>query len=363
MPRILIVDDEAENLKSLKRYLEDSAPGWTISTAQNEAEARSTFTDLPPDVVITDLVMKTEESGMNILRDAKTRDPLVMVIVITAYEKKLDRYRAFELGAFDCVQKNMPGVIAAEEILVKTRAALHFRQLAREQIENQKRISFLSRYFDPRVFEMIEKNPDLLNISGRTLTICFWDIRGFSMLCEVLKAHPTLLSGFLREYFQIAADAIFQNNGVLDKFIGDGVMGLFGALNHTDAEGRQDAANAVNAALALRLKFGDLMVKWTDQWKLYTPQSIEIGLGCGIHTGEALVGNVGTETRDQYTALGPHVNFAQRLESRAIKGQILVSASTEIRINGKFETDDVGVINDVKNVPGEFRIFAVKPAV
>ncbi len=363
MPKILIVDDEVENLKSLKRYLEDSAPGWVISTAQNEAEAKIALNDIPPDVVITDLVMANEESGMNILSDAKARDPLVMVIVITAYEKKLDRYRAFDLGAFDCVQKNMPGVIAAEEILVKTRAALRFRQLAREQIENQKRISFLGRYFDPKVFETIEKNPDLLNISSRTLTVCFWDIRGFSLLCEVLKAHPTLLSGFLREYFQIAADAVFQHHGVLDKFIGDGVMGLFGALNHRDPEGRQDATNAVNAAIALRLKFSELMNKWTDQWKLYTPQSIEIGLGCGMHTGEALVGNVGTETRDQYTALGPHVNFAQRLESRAKKGQILLSASTEIRVTGKFVTEDAGVINDVKNVPGEFRIFSVKSVV
>lgn len=361
MPNILIVDDEPENLKSLKRYLEDGNSSWVVSTAQNEEEVSSVLNERPPDVVISDLVMATEQSGMNVLRQAKEKDPLIMVILITAFEKKLDRYRAFELGAFDCVQKNMPGIIAAEEILIKTKAALRFRELALEQIESQKRLTFLRRYFDPRVFGTIEKNPDLLNIRSLTLTICFWDIRGFSLLCEILKVHPTLLSGFLREYFTTAADVIFEHQGVLDKFIGDGVMGLFGALNHKDDEGRQDATNAVNAAIALKDRFGGVLTKWMTHWALYTPQTIDVGLGCGIHTGEVLVGNVGTEIRDQYTALGPHVNFAQRLEARSGKGQILISASTEARVRGHFVLENGGVINDVKNIPGEFRIFAVGP--
>ncbi len=102
------------------------------------------------DAIITDLKMATDQSGMEVLRQAKERDPLVMVIMITAFEKLLDRYRAFELGAFDCVQKNTPGIIAAEEIFVKTQAALRFREMALQQVENQKRLAFLRRYFDPR---------------------------------------------------------------------------------------------------------------------------------------------------------------------------------------------------------------------
>ncbi|MDI6736377.1 MAG: response regulator, partial [bacterium] len=127
MPNILIVDDESENLRSLKRYLEDATPDWDVSTVQNENEAKVIMKAQPPDVVISDLVMATEQSGMEVLRHAKEKDPLVMVIFVTAFEKKLDRYRAFDLGAFDCVVKNVPGVIAAEEILVKTKAALRFR--------------------------------------------------------------------------------------------------------------------------------------------------------------------------------------------------------------------------------------------
>lgn len=322
MSNILIVDDVPETLRSLKCYLEDAMPDWKVSTAQNENEAEVIMKDHPPDVIISDLVMATDQSGIEVLRQAKEKDSLVMVILVTAFEKKLDRYRAFELGAFDCVQKNMPGVIAAEEILIKTKTAIRFREMALSQIENQKRLTFMSmsRYFDPRVFSMIERNPNLLNIRQQTVTICFWDIRDFSGLCETLKAHPTLISEFLKDYFRIASKVIFKHQGVLDKFIGDGVMGLFGALNHKDNEGHQDAINAVKAAIDLKRHFNVRLNDWMKQWALYTPQVIDIDLKCGIHTGETLVGNVGTEIRDQFTALGPHVNFAQRLENRADRG-------------------------------------------
>ncbi|PYT78147.1 MAG: hypothetical protein DMG40_20975 [Acidobacteria bacterium] len=186
-----------------------------------------------------------------------------------------------------------------------------------------------------------------------------WDVRGFSKLCESLKAHPTLIAGFLKEYFQVGAEIIFTHHGVLDKYSGDAVMGVFGAFNHKDDDGRQDAVHAVGAAVDMKRQFVPLLAKWTEQWTLYTPQVIEIGLGCGIHTGEALIGNGGTELRDQYTALGPNVNFAQRIESRSLKNQILVSASTQARVKDHFELQDARVINDVKNIPGDFQLFSV----
>lgn len=359
MPSILIVDDEEQNLNALKRELAERSPGLTVYVAGNETEAVTVLNQNSVDVVVTDLVMATDQSGMEVLRQAKAKDPLTMVILITAFEKHLDRYRAFELGAFDCVQKNTPGIIAAEEIFVKTQAALRFRELTLQQIENQKRLVFLRRYFDPRVFGMLEKSPEMLAIRSATVTICFWDIRGFSKLCEILKAHPTLIAGFLKEYFEVAAKAIFEHHGVLDKYIGDGVMGLFGALNQRSDEGRQDAIHAVGAAIDLRRQFNILLEKWAEQWTLYTPHSIEVGLGCGIHTGEVLVGNVGTNVRDHYTALGPNVNFAQRIEARSVKDQILISASTQARVRDHFELQEAGVISDVKNIPGEFRLFSV----
>jgi class 3 adenylate cyclase/ActR/RegA family two-component response regulator len=360
MSNILIVDDKEDNLKAYKLALEDAGLGWNILTAKNEKEAQKILTGLQPiDVIITDLVMLSEQSGIEVLRLAKQKDPLVMVIILTAFEKILDRFKAFEMGAFDCLSKGVPGVKTGQEIIVKTKTALSFRDLALDQIKNQKKLAFLKRYFDPKVFGAIEQSPELLNIQSRTLTVVFWDIRGFSALCETLKAHPILIAGFLREYFQVASDVIFKHQGVLDKFVGDGVMALFGAINGKDTEGRQDAINAAKAAIEMKVCFEQVLKNWMEQWALYTPQTIDIGLGCGVHTGETLVGNVGTENRDHFTALGPHVNFAKRIESRAIKEQILISASTKARIVDHFELTKVDTISDVKNIPGIFDIFEI----
>jgi len=357
---ILIVDDKEYNLKAYKLALEDSGLIGNILQAKDENEALKIINENQPiDLIITDLVMLTEQSGMEVLRLAKQKDPLIMVIIVTAFEKILDRYQAFELGAFDCFQKCTPGIKTEKEIVVKTKTALRFRELAFNQIENQKKLTFLKRYFDPQVFGLIDQNPELLNIQASTLTIVFWDIRGFSSLCEILKAHPTLIAGFLREYFKEASDVIFKHHGVLDKFVGDGIMALFGAIKNNDKDGRKNAVKAVEAAIELRERFEQVLKTWLEQWVLYTPQTIDIGLGCGIHTGETLIGNVGTESRDQFTALGPHVNFGQRIETRAQKGQVLISASTKARISDQFELMKIDTISDVKNIPGSFDIFEV----
>jgi adenylate cyclase len=136
-------------------------------------------------------------------------------------------------------------------------------------------------------------------------------------------------------------------------------MALFGVLNHKDDDGVSDAVRAVKAALDLRERFKTLLDRWMNQWTLYTPHKIEIGLGCGIHTGEVLVGNVGTDFRDQFTALGPHVNFAARIEGQAQSGQILLSQSTEARVRPVVTASAAGEIDNIKNIPGRFTLYSV----
>jgi adenylate cyclase len=357
MARILIIDDEKQNRDALQLALGDANPEWLILTASDEAEGKQAIQlqldkGEPIDVVLTDLVMDTEQSGMNILQEARRLDPLIMAILFTAKEKNLDRFAAFDYGAFDVVEKNIRGTSAVREINIKTRAALRYREWSQ-------RINFLRRYFDPRVFETIERDPSILSLNERTVTIAFWDIRGFSKLCETLKAHPTLIAGFLKDYCDVAANIIFDEGGILDKFIGDGVMALFGVLNHKDDEGKADALSALNAATKLREEFKNVLEGWMPQWKLYTPEKIEIGLGCGIHTGRVLVGNVGTEFRDQFTALGPHVNFAARIEGRAESGQILLSQSTAARVEPEVSVTPAGEIDNIKNIPGKYNLFSV----
>lgn len=358
MPKILILDDEVENLNALKRALGDDNPDWTILTATSEADGEVLLqqcfsTKEPVDVVLTDLVMDCESSGMNIIQKARRIDPLVMSILFTAKEKSLDRYAAFDYGAFDVVEKNIRGASAGREINIKTRAAIRYREWSQK-------VNFLRRYFDPKVFDTIEREPSLLAIAQRTITVVFWDIRGFSRLCESLKAHPTLIAGFLKDYFEIGSRTIFEHSGVLDKFIGDGIMALFGVLNIKENEDEFYAISAVESAIDLKSKFDDVVNKWMEQWVLYVPDKIEIGLGCGIHTGEVLVGNVGTDFRDQFTALGPQVNFASRIEARSKSGQILLSQSTEARVKSAITVLPAGEISDIKNIPGTFQLYEVK---
>jgi class 3 adenylate cyclase len=106
-------------------------------------------------------------------------------------------------------------------------------------------------------------------------------------------------------------------------------------------------------------KIETLISKSLTRWEFYTPQKIEIGLGCGIHTGDSLVGNVGTDFRDQFTALGPHVNFASRIEARAEASQILISQSTQARVAPEFNLAPAGEIDNVKNITGKFALYTV----
>lgn len=357
MPQILIVDDEKENREAMQRALIDENPDWEIFVASTRAEAITILESQvqhgsPIDVVLTDLVMEAEQSGMDVLSEARKIDPQVMAILFTAKERSLNRYAAFDYGAFDVVEKNIRGTAAIREINIKTRAALRYREWSTQ-------INFLRRYFDPGVFEIIKHNPEILTIHQQTVTVCFWDIRGFSLLCEILKAKPTLIAGFLKDYCEAAARIIFQHGGILDKFIGDGVMALFGVLDSDEDEGKLDARAATQAAIQLRSEFTTLLDKWTTKWKLHTPHNIEIGLGCGIHTGSVLVGNVGTEFRDQFTALGPDVNFAARIQGRAQAGEILLSQSTASRVESTVTLTFAEEIDDVKNIPGKFKLFRI----
>lgn len=357
MNRILIVDDEKENREALKIALSDDNPEWEIFTVDGEQNGTRCILDQlgkrePIDVVLTDLVMSTEQSGMNMLMEARKHDPLIMAILFTAKEKSLDRFAAFDIGAFDVVEKNIRGKAAAKELCIKTRAALRYREWAH-------RIGFLRRYFDPKVFDVIERDPSILAVKQRLVTIVFWDIRGFSRLCEILKAYPNLVAGFLQQFSDVAARSVFEFNGLLDKFIGDGVMALFGVLNHKTDEGMSDAIAAVQAAMALRSRFDQLLEEWMPKWKLYTAQVIDIGIGCGIHTGEVLAGNMGTEFRDQFTALGPNVNLASRIESRTKSGQILISQSTAERVKNAIPLSAAGKIDDIKNIDGSFDLFSI----
>jgi adenylate cyclase len=175
----------------------------------------------------------------------------------------------------------------------------------------------------------------------------FWDISHFSDLSEKLKQYPELIAVFLNEYLAIAIPIIHEYGGVVDKFLGDGILAYFGFTEHSDDESN-GAINAIFAALKLKKSFQTVKHYWTDIWKVIINCDIDIDIKCGINTGNVLVGLTGSIERDQFSVIGTHVNLASRLEGLAQDDQIVISSYTLAKIEDKFEVETVRITGDEK---------------
>jgi adenylate cyclase len=217
--------------------------------------------------------------------------------------------------------------------------------------EFKKMHTSLEKYVDPIVLEQIQ-DPELVTMQNKILTIVFWDISGFSVLCDNLQFHQELVVAFLREFFSEAAIIIHKYDGVLDKFLGDGIMAFFGFKDTyvNDDNGKKGAICAVNAAIELRDFFDEIKLGWIGLWKAKAGQKEEISihLRSGMNTGNVLVGLILTEKRDQFTAIGTNVNLASRLEGIATEDQIIVSPSTKMQIEDEFNLKTVPIKKPIK---------------
>jgi len=187
-------------------------------------------------------------------------------------------------------------------------------RLAREEVARANYSRFMPEYV---VRQMLE-HPESFKLGGvnQNITVLFADVRGFTRLAE--HAPPEQVVQLLNQYFSAMSDIIFANGGTLDKYIGDGLMALFGAPTTTP----EDAANAVTVAVEMQRRIEQLNEDFV------TGGLPEISIGVGLHTGEATVGYIGSERRTEYTAIGDTVNLASRLESNSGGGQILLSEAT-----------------------------------
>ncbi|UCG13287.1 MAG: HAMP domain-containing protein [Deltaproteobacteria bacterium] len=177
------------------------------------------------------------------------------------------------------------------------------------------------RYVTPEIVERILASPDNDWMKGTSLeaTILFVDIRGFTALAE--RSLPETVVELLNEYFSLVTDIIIQHGGYLDKFVGDAVMGVFGALIPDPAH----AQSAVRAAVEVRRHLPELNRRLT---RVRDP----IQVGIGINTGEVVAGNLGSSKRMEYTVVGDNVNVASRLTDLAGANEILISEQTFLRV-------------------------------
>lgn len=205
----------------------------------------------------------------------------------------------------------------------------------------------MGKYISKDVMNNVVKNIDNLGLGGKRaiVTVLFSDIRGFTSMSEKMSAEE--VSKILNEYFAEMEPIINKYNGVINKFIGDAIMVIFGEpiqdLNHP--------RNAVKCAYEMLKKVNYLREKWLEEGR----PRFEIGIG--INTGEVFIGNIGTENRMEYTVIGDSVNLASRIEgyNKVYKTNLLVSSSTynyisdcadvikikEVQIRGKSKKMDI----------------------
>jgi adenylate cyclase len=228
--------------------------------------------------------------------------------------------------------------------------AIERAQLA-EKIEQERKIrSKMERYHSPAVIDAIVKGAgiDEDEITTAEVSILFADISGFTSVSET-KA-PEEVAAYLSNFFSAAVDAIFAYGGTLDKFIGDAVMAFFGAPIHQD----DHADRAIMAGLMLM----ERVDVWNAQRELESLPPVRVRIG--INSGPAVVGNVGTEKRVDYTVLGSSVNIASRLESGVAKpGQLVISQNTLNLVVGSFETEALGEFA-LKGLQQKMPVYSVK---
>jgi len=219
--------------------------------------------------------------------------------------------------------------------------------VAEDITKEQRLMSTLCRYVTREVAEYVLKDRDKLKLGGnrQEVSVLFCDIRGFTTLTE--EYAPEDLVGLLNEYFSLMVREIFNQQGTLDKFIGDAVMAVFGApITRAD-----DPLRAVRAALGMRHALKAFNIRQTRAQK----PTVETGIG--ICHGEAISGNIGSEERMEFTVIGDPVNIASRLEglTKASGFKILIDDTVFQRVKGEFECVFIGE----EQVKGKRRLVKV----
>jgi len=203
-----------------------------------------------------------------------------------------------------------------------------------KQIQEEEELrNRLARFHSPQMIDFILKNiqaakDDFLEPKYINATILFCDIVGFTSLSERIRPMHTIM--ILNRFFSHMTDIIFKHGGTLDKFIGDGLMAVFGA----PIERKDDAQRAVLTALEMRNQLNNMMDK--------TPESRRFKIRIGINSGRVVAGNIGSTKRIEYSVIGDVVNTASRLESIAAPNKIFIGENTYLLAKEKFKINKVG---------------------
>ncbi len=313
-PLIMIADDDWLNRDLLKAYLASS--GCDVMTAPDGQAALELALEQPPDLALVDVQMPRMD-GLALCRALKSTPAtqFMPVVIVTALDSEEDEVKAIDAGADDFVTKPYSSTV----LLTRVRSLLRIKKL-HDELESRNRLlrQVLDRFIAEDVTDVILTDPErYLKLGGdiRAVTVLFADIRGFTRFTEAHTAEQVIET--LNHIFQTLSQLVFKHRGTFDKYLGDGFMAFYGA----PIAGEDDAKRALDTALEMQQLFKQLRDDSGEDLA-------GLGLGIGLHSGDAVVGNIGSDRVMDYTVVGDVVNVAKRLQEQADGGQILLSLIT-----------------------------------
>jgi signal transduction histidine kinase/class 3 adenylate cyclase/CheY-like chemotaxis protein len=340
----------AEDNADLRRYVRDLlAQHYNVFVAPDGRAALELAREHPPDLILTDLMMP-HATGRELLEAVRSDEALsaIPVILLTARAGLDARIESLDAGADDFLAKPFD----EGELLARIRSLLRIKEyqdtisaqaaeLAQwnrrltervgEQVREIERVGRLRRFLSPQVAEVILSTGDdsALESHRREITVVFCDLRGFTRFSEVIE--PEEVMRVLRDYHAAMGTVIFEYEGTLEHFEGDGMMVFFNdPIPVPDPEER-----AVRMAVAMRERAAEL----ADGWR---KRGYDLDFGVGIAVGYATLGRIGFEGRFDYGAVGSVVNLASRLGNEAAGGQILISPRVLAAVGEIVDTESVG---------------------
>ena len=304
--KVMVVDDSPLACNLVEQGL--TALGYHVQKWEDPFQALESVDSFRPNIVLTDLEMPGID-GAELCRRLKTGPSRsVPVLILTANDADTQRVSGLRAGADDYIHKG----VSMEEL------AARMENILKRTNETDRVRRLFARYTSDAVVEEILNSGEVV-LSGekRDVTVLFADIRNFTSIAETYP--PDQVMGLLNGVLGRLTEAVLAHGGTLDKFLGDGVMAVFGApVAHDD-----DAVRAVRAALQMM----ELVGEQNGSGEHMTP----LDLGIGINTGIVVAGSVGSARRTEYTCIGDAVNIAARLCSLAGAGEILIGAQTAER--------------------------------
>ncbi|MEG3895027.1 MULTISPECIES: response regulator [unclassified Microcoleus] len=319
---VMVVDDNPDLRFYVSGILRDS--GFAVLLARNGQEGFAVAKNRLPDLIVTDLMMPVV-SGLDLIRMIREDEELqgTPVILLTAKADEDTRIEGVERGADAYLSKPFND----RELLAEVRNLIALKQNERrvQQLNSYLTESVLRRFLPPSMVKAAAAGalPLDLRPEPRLITILFSDIVGFTEMANTLRSRR--VAELLNEYLAAMTKAIFDSGGTVDKFVGDAVMAFFGAPEELTPN--EQVRRAVAAARLMLRALDELNKRWLEQGIVGENGVNPVRFRCGIHQGTAVVGMFGGPDRSDYTAIGPSVNIAARLQEVAEPNTVLISAA------------------------------------